>query len=120
MTRARGELPPEEERLLGIERPSIEDEQDQAKAFEERKMLRKAVLMHAFQQDEFRVWLMEKLQSFGTFVMPAGMSPNGSPDPQATFFNLGMKAAGWALWEEFDDLSPELASKMRREAQGKA
>ena len=120
MTRARGELPEPEEALLGIERPSIEEEEAQAKTIEERKQLRRAVLLQAFGHEEFRAWLMEKLIGFNTFGQTFAASPSGFPDPNATFFHLGMKAAGWALWEEFDELSPELASLMRREAAGKA
>ena len=64
--------------------------------------------------DLFRAWLFEKLNAFETFTMPFGNSAAGFPDPHATFFALGMKAAGQALWMEFDAVAPELASMMRR------
>lgn len=118
MTRARGELPPEEEALLGIERPSIEEEEQAAQIDSEKREVRKVGLANLMAQEWFRAWLMEKLQAFNTFGQTFGAGPTGFPDQNATFFHLGMKAAGWALWEEFDDLTPEHASLMRREVRG--
>ena len=114
MTRARGELEPEEEALLGIERPSIEEEQETERKHTEALEFRRMYLTDLLRSTDFRAWLMERLVGFGTFEMPFGNSAAGFPDPHATFFALGMKAAGWALWEEFDALAPDLASMMRR------
>lgn len=115
MTRARGELSEPEEALLGIERASIEDEAaDQQRAVEKAE-LRRRYLISLMQNDLFREWLMEQLVGFEAFGSPFGVSPNGFPDREATQFRLGMKAAGWHLWEQFDEVAPELASLMRRE-----
>lgn len=116
MTRARGELPEAEEALLGIERPTPEQEAEAEKLMTEKAELRRAFLIGLMQNELFREWLMEKLTGFQTFGNPFGVSPTGFPDPLATQFHSGMKAAGWSLWTEFDDLTPELASLMRREA----
>lgn len=115
MTRARGEIPEPEEALLGIERPSIEDEASEQKRAVEKAEIRRRYLTSLMQQGEFRRWLMEQLVGFETFGSPFGISPSGFPDPLATQFRLGMKAAGWHLWEQFDEIAPELASLMRRE-----
>src|SRR5579863_1688125 len=115
MTRARGELPEPEEQLLGIERPSIEQEAELERVRKERNELRRRFLVQLMETDLFREWLMEQLMGFGTFENSFGAAPNGFPDRCATQFKLGMKAAGWHLWETFDDLAPALASLMRRE-----
>lgn len=118
MTRRRGELPELEEQLLGIERPSIEQEEAAEQVQKEKRELRKAFLRSLIENELFREWMMEKLTAFHTFEQPFGAGPTGFPDPLATHFALGMKAAGWSLWTEFDDLYPDLASLMRREALG--
>lgn len=118
MTRARGELPEPEEELLGIVRPSLEDEQEADRITQEKANLRRRYLLGLMQTDLFREWLMAKLNQFGTFGHDLGASPNGSPDPLASQYSMGMKAAGWQLWCEVDDLAPEMASLMRREAKG--
>lgn len=116
MTRRRGELPEPEEALLGIERPSLEQEAEQARVAQEQAQLRRHFMLDLMARPLFREWLMAKIMAFDAFGMPFGVGPTGFPDPQATFFKMGIKAAGWALWEEIDNLSPELASLMRREA----
>jgi hypothetical protein len=100
--------------LLGVERLSPEEEAEQEKAQAEKRELRKALLIGLMESADFRAWLMEKLTAFETFTMPFGAGPTGFPDTNATFYALGMKAAGWNIWEEFDAMCPELASKMRR------
>lgn len=119
MTRARGELPEPEERLLGIERPSLEDEAESDRKLAEAAELRRLFLVGMMERPMFREWLMATLNRLGTFSHDLGASPNGSPDPLGSQFSMGQKAAGWSLWCEFDDLSPELASLMRREAAGR-
>lgn len=119
MSRARGELPPEEESLLGIERDSPEQEAEAKRAFDEAQEFKRRFLVTLMQNQSFREWLMPLLDEFGTFENSFGVSPTGFPDPMATQFKLGMKAAGWRLWTLFDDLAPELASQMRREGAGK-
>lgn len=116
MTRRPGELPEPEEALLGIERLTPEQEEAQAKEFDEKRDLRRRFLVTQMQNPMFREWLMEKLVGFGTFENAFGASVTGFPDPLATYMRSGMKAAGWSLWEEFDDAAPDLASEMRREA----
>lgn len=115
MTRARGELPEPEEALLGIHRDSPEDEAEQQRTLDERIKFRRQMLLNLMQNQMFRQWLMETLVSFGTFDNAFAATPTGFPDPYATWFKAGMKAAGWSLWETFDAVSPEMASLMRRE-----
>ena len=102
--------------MLGVVRPTPEQIADQEKVNAEKRELRRQFLIALLNNDLFREWMMGKLQSWETFTNPFGASPTGFPDPMATQFALGMKAAGWNLWEEFDEASPELASLMRREA----
>ncbi len=118
MTRARGELPEPEEELLGIQRDTPEQEAEAQRVVDEKKELKRVYMLQLMQNPIFREWLMEQLQGFGTFGNTFGVSPAGFPDHDATQFSQGMKAAGWHLWEIFDDISPELASLMRREARG--
>lgn len=118
MTRRRGELPPEEERLLGIERPSEEDEAAAVQRAAEEREVRRQYLFGLIQQPLFREWLMSHLVEFGTFANIHAAGPAGVPDPMATQFYAGQKAAGWTLWAEFDDIAPEWASLMRRETMG--
>lgn len=116
MTRARGELPPEEERLLGIVRPSLEEEEDAARIQAEKAELKRVALSNLMHQSWFREWLWETLTRLETFGHPVAASPTGFPDPLATQFYMGRKSAGWELWTFFDDLAPDQASLMRREA----
>ena len=116
LTRARGELPEPEEALLGIERPTLEQEAEAEKHRKENDEIRRLYLIGLIQNELFRAWLMEQLNAFQTFANPLAVSPTGFPDPMATQFHLGMKAAGWMLWTTFDDRAPELTSLMRREA----
>lgn len=116
MTRKRGEIPEPEEELLGIERPTLEQEAEAQKAIDEKAELRRTYLRLQMQSPVFREWLMELLQGFRTFENTFGVSPSGAPDRDGTQFALGMKAAGWHLWCMFDDLAPELSSLMRRDA----
>lgn len=116
--RERGEIPEPEEDLLGYERPSIEQEAQTEAERLEKLEFRRAFLSTQMTNPMFREWLMEVLVGFGAFTNPFGVSPTGFPDSSATQFQLGMKAAGWHLWEMFDNIAPELASLMRREAAG--
>lgn len=115
LTRARGELPEPEEALLGIQRETPEQEAEREKTEKERAEIRRRFLIAQMENPLFREWLMEELIGLGTFENAFGFGPTGFPDPMATQFKLGMKAAGWHLWEIFDTVAPELASKMRRE-----
>lgn len=114
--RARGELTDLEEDLLGIERPSEEDEAQESRDALEKTEFRRRFLHQLMESSDFREWLMEQLTGFGTFDRTFAVSPTGFPDQAATEFHLGMKAAGWYLWEQVDDIAPDLASLMRREA----
>ena len=114
--RRRGELPPLEESLLpegSIVSP--EDEAAEAERYAERVQMRKTWLTIRMQDPAFRVWFMEILLGFGTFSNAFGAGPSGHPDPMATQFQLGQKAAGWHLWCMVDEACPDLASLMRRE-----
>lgn len=108
------DMQPEEADLAGYRRMSAEDvaeEEDRVV----RARFRQAYLIGLMRNEDFRGWLWEWLAEFGTFGNPMAVSPTGFPDPMATQFFLGKKAAGWAMWEQFDNLAPELASLMRRE-----
>lgn len=115
MTRPRGELPEPEEDLLGIVRQTPEQEAEAEQRRKEELELRQRFLIGLMQNPLFRVWLMEQLVAMGTFDNAFGAGPTGFPDPLATWFQKGMKAAGWNMWCIFDDVAPDLASLMRRE-----
>ena len=115
MTRARGELPEPEEELLGIERPTPEQEADAQRELDEQLELRRLFLITQMQNPMFREWLRGILNQLGAFENSFGATPVGFPDPLATQFKLGMKAGGWILWEMFDNAAPELTALMRRE-----
>lgn len=116
MTRARGELPEPEESLLGIERPTLEQEDEAKKIADEKVLLRTIYLRKLMDTELFRAWLWEHLQAFGTFTNTFGLSPTGFPHPEGSWFAAGRKSAGWDIWEQIDNLAPDLASLMRREA----
>lgn len=113
--RSRGELPELEEQLLGIERPTIEQEAEVERQAKEAAELRLLFLAGLMQNPMFRHWLMSELVHLGAFAQEFGASPGGFPDPLATQYSMGMKAAGWRLWTTFDDIAPDLTSLMRRE-----
>ena len=120
MTRARGELPEPEEQLLGIERETPEQEAEAEKIRTDKQSVRRLYLVRLMSEELFREFLMEQLVGFGTFENSFGATITGFPDHDATQFKMGMKAAGWHLWTVFDDLAPEMASLMRREARGRS
>lgn len=99
----------------GEPRPVTDDDGSAERIQAEKAELRKTALTQLMGQTWFREWLMEYLASVNTFGITFGVGPTGFPDPNATFFHLGMKAAGEALWEQFDTLCPDLAALMRRE-----
>ena len=103
-----------EDELLGIERPTPEEEDEAQRLIRRETEFRRAYLITLMENKEFRGWLMEWLNSIGTFEQAFAGSPTGFPDPLATQYSMGMKAAGWNLWCFFDDLAPDLASLMRR------
>lgn len=110
------EYPTPEEIILGVERPTPEQEAEAEQIRKDKADLRKRFLVGMMENPLFREWLMEQLQGFQTFGQPYAAGPTGFPDHMATQFHMGMKAAGWHLWEMFDEVAPELASLMRREA----
>lgn len=116
MTRRRGEIPEPEEQILGIERPSFEQEAQAEQIRKEKLEIRKLLVKSMLENDLMRELLMEWINGFGTFENAFGAGPTGFPDHDATQFKMGMKAAGWYLWSQMDDLYPDLASLMRREA----
>lgn len=108
-------VPEPEEVLLGVVQPTPEQIEEREKIAAENREVRRLFLSGLLINEQFRHWLREQLESFGTFENAFGAGPTGFPDPNASWFKAGMKAAGWSLWEIFDDASPELASLMRRE-----
>lgn len=115
MTRHRDELPEEEAAILGLDFQTPEQEAEDQRIQKEAAELRRMFLVHLLSDQMFREWMFGVLQEFKTFDNPFGVSPAGFPDPMATQFALGMKAAGWRLWEIFDTVDPAKASLMRRE-----
>ena len=103
-----------EELILGQVRPTPEQEAEAEKIRAEKAEVRRMFLVGLMQNALFREWLMEQLNGFQTFGQPYSVTPAGFPNEMGTQFQLGMKAAGWFLWEQFDNLAPELASLMRR------
>ena len=114
-TRPRGELSDLEENLLGIERPTPEDEERTERDTKEKAEIRKQLFQRLMQEPVFRDWLWEKLMEFGAFQNRILATPTGFPDDKATWFNLGLREAGWSLYTEFDNIAPGLVSAMRRE-----
>lgn len=115
MTRLRGELTEPEEMLLGIERPSLEAEEEFAKQDAEKRERQRRFLIGLMMDMQFRAWLMAQLVGFRTFEKPFGVSPGGFPDRAASEYQDGLRAAGWHLWTLFDDVAPDFTSLMRRE-----
>lgn len=109
-------IPEPEEVLLGQEPRDPEKDAEREQTKREKAELREVYIRKLMGEKLFREWLMENLTGFETFSNPFGTSPNGSPDHDGTQFRLGLKAAGWHLWEQVDNVAPELASLMRREA----
>lgn len=101
--------------LLGVQQQSPEEQEAVAKKAQEERELKRAFLVSLMSDEKFRAWLWDILVGFGTFERRYGASPGGFPDDRATEYHLGMRDAGWHLWETFDDVSPELTSLMRRE-----
>lgn len=116
MPRNPDELPDEELALLGeyrspeerVAAETAQKEQDQ------KAEIRRLFLIGLMESQPFREWLLEQLTSLGMFEHRFGGSPNGFPDPMATQYAMGMKQAAWNLWEQFDNIAPDLTSKMRR------
>jgi hypothetical protein len=105
-----------EEIMLGRQRPKTSEEREADRVAAEKAEFRRQFLIHLMTSEDFRDWLMETLNAFGTFGNAFGAGPTGFPDHMATQFQLGQKAAGWHLWTVFDNVAPELASQMRRGA----
>ena len=103
-----------EEIMLGRERRKTPEEREADRVAAEKAEFRRQFLASLMTSQDFRDWLMETLNGFGTFGNAFGAGPTGFPDPMATQFQLGQKAAGWHLWATFDNVAPELARQMRR------
>lgn len=106
----------EEPYFPGEARPTEPKDDAAQRIADEKREMRDAGISRLMEQAWFREWLMEHLVSLNTFGMTFGVSPTGFPDPHATFFHAGMKAAGEALFERIDAIVPDLAALMRREA----
>lgn len=110
------DFPEADELLTGNRRPTLAEAEEAKRVAAERAFFRTNFLANLMTSADFREWLWEVLTGFGTFQNAFGAGPSGHPDPMATQFQLGQKAAGWHLWATFDDAAPELASQMRRDA----
>lgn len=113
------DLPDPERDLLGLP-PALtpEEEAEAERQAKEKAEERKLLLLRLMNDPEFRTFLWEILVSFNTFETVFGAGPTGFPDPQATVYNLGLRAAGWHLWTLFDNAVPDHTSLMRREGTG--
>lgn len=118
MNRSNDELYPEEAALVGRAPVDPEQASEEQRKADERKETRRLLLTNLLQDPMFRELLWEQLVRMGAFDNAFGAGPTGFPDPLATQFQLGRKAAGWDLWEMFDNAAPDLASLMRREGMG--
>jgi hypothetical protein len=110
------DFPDPEEVMTGRRLPSLAEQAEAKRVANERAQFRQNFLKGLMSSADFREWLWEVLVSFGTFENAFGAGPTGFPDPMATQFQLGQKAAGWHLFTTFDNADPEMASKMRRDA----
>lgn len=110
------DFPNPEEILTGRATLTIAEQDDIKRAAKEKSDFRQKFLEGLMTSTDFREWLWEVLQSFGTFENAFGAGPTGFPDPMATQFQLGRKSCGWDLWTAFDTASPEMTSQMRRDA----
>lgn len=104
-----------EEQFLGIVNQTDAQQIEQRQIADEELKVRRIYLQQLMDNPMFRDWLYGVLMEFGTFTNPMGVSPTGFPDPMATMHASGVKAAGWRLWEIFDEVAPERASQMRRQ-----
>jgi hypothetical protein len=110
------DLPPgPSERVIDFDGRDQERDAAQAQEVELRKARRKAFLQRMLTDPAGRDWLWSLLVDLNAFGTTFGISPGGFPDPLATQYHLGRRSAGWRIWTEMDDESPELASLMRRE-----
>lgn len=107
-------MSPEESALVGRPYVSPEEIAEADRVAEQKRQVRAQLLGGLMENEDFRDWLWGMLALMGTFGYPLA-NASGLPDPMATQFYLGRKSAGEDLWRFFDDLTPDLASKMRRE-----
>lgn len=104
-----------EQEFLGVQRQTLAQEAESRQIADEELKVRRIYLQQLMDNPMFRDWLYGVLMEFSTFSNPIGLSPVGFPDPMATMHAQGVKAAGWRLWEIFDEVAPERASLMRRQ-----
>jgi hypothetical protein len=110
------DFPDPEEVMTGRRVASLAEQQEAARVAAEKADFRRTFLSQLMTSADFREFLWEVLVGFGTFENAFGAGPTGFPDPMATQFQLGQKAAGQHLWFVFDDAAPDLVSQMRRDA----
>lgn len=106
----------EEAHFPGEPRPEEPKDDSAQRIADEKREMRDAGLKRLMEQAWFREFVMEYLASLNTFGMTFGISPTGFPDPHATFYHAGLKAAGEIFFERIDAIVPDLAALMRREA----
>lgn len=69
----------------------------------------------ALATDVGRRIMWDLLELAGTFDDRFGCSPNGSPDPQATWFNAGKKAFGLSLYHKMMEMEMQSIFFMHKE-----
>ena len=116
LTRHPNDAPENDSEILGYDFQTQDQQEADFQEAEEKVEIRRQFLAGLMTDAMFREWLWEQLTALGAFNNAFGSSPVGFPDPLATHFQLGRKAAGWDLWEMFDNAAPEWTSLMRREA----
>lgn len=88
---------------------------EQKKDVEIRRVRRENFLVRLLSDPDGREWIMELMRDWNVFgPMQSATTPTGHPDQIATAFLSGLSKAGWRIWAELDEASPELASAMRR------
>ncbi len=100
----------------GEPRPNTADDKALEIVIDQKAELRRAGLIRALEQEWFRDWLNALLVAFNTYGHTFASTPAGFPDANATFFHLGMKAAGTHIFEQIYDISPEHALMLSSEA----
>lgn len=100
----------------GEPRPDTADDKALEIVLDQKAELLRAGLIRCLEHEWFRDWINGLLIAFNTYGHTFAATPGGFPDPNATFFHLGMKAAGTHILEQIDDITPDHALMLRREA----
>lgn len=73
------------------------------------------VVRRAFSTEPGRRERWEILAAHGTFEPRFGVGPNGFPQPEVTFYNLGARDVGFNLWLSWMRIDPVGVAQMMQE-----